>query len=256
MLSGVFLNNATRRYPAVVLGYGAARTLGIAHAGRTPVYISGRYFTVVGILGHADLVPTIDTGAFIGTDVATRLFSYADHPTTVYVRCDPRQVEAVRAVLARSADPTGPQNVQVSRPTDTLAAQAATQSSLDTLIVALGAVALLVAGVGIGNVMVIAVIERRTEIGLRRVLGATRRHIALQFLTEALLLSALGGVTGTAVGLAITVGYAQVEHTGFGVPSYAWYGGVVAALAVGAAAGLYPALRAARLAPTEALRYG
>jgi putative ABC transport system permease protein len=256
MVSGVFLNEATGRYPAVVLGYGAARTLGIAHAGRTPVYIGGRYFMVIGILGHADLVPTIDTGAFIGTDIAARLFNYADHPTTVYVRCDPRQVEAVRAVLARTADPASPQNVSVSRPTDTLAAQAATQSSLDTLIVALGAVALLVAGVGIGNVMVIAVIERRTEIGLRRALGAARKHIAAQFLTEALLLSALGGVTGTAVGLAITLGYARIQHTGFGVPPYAYYGGVLAALMVGAAAGLYPAVRAARLAPTEALRYG
>jgi putative ABC transport system permease protein len=254
MLSGVFLNNATARYPAVVLGYGAAKTLGIAAAGRMPVYIGGRYFTVIGILAHADLVPTVDTGAFIGVDVATRLFSYADHPTTVYVRCDPNQVEAVRAVLARTADPTGPQNVQVSRPTDTLAAQAATQSSLDTLIVALGAVALLVAGVGIGNVMVIAVIERRTEIGLRRALGATRRHIGLQFLTEALLLSTTGGIGGTLLGLAITVGYAQTQHTGYGMPSYAYYGGFLAALAVGTLAGLYPAVRAARLPPTDALR--
>jgi putative ABC transport system permease protein len=182
------------------------------------------------------------------------LFGYADHPTAVYVRCDPRQVEAVRAVLARTADPTAPQNVQVSRPTDTLAAQAATQSSLDNLIVALGAVALLVAGVGIGNVMVIAVIERRTEIGLRRALGATRRHIAAQFLTEALLLSTIGGVAGTLVGLAITIGYAEIQQTGFGIPGYAYYGGVLAALVVGTVSGMYPAVRAARLAPTEALR--
>jgi putative ABC transport system permease protein len=256
LLSGVFLNGATARYPAVVLGYGAARTLGISRAGTAVVYLGGRYFTVVGILAHADLVPTVDTSAFIGAPIAGQLFNYADHPTTIYVRCDPQQVESVRAVLARTADPASPQNVQVSRPTDTLAAQAATQSSLDDLIVALGAVALLVAGVGIGNVMVIAVIERRTEIGLRRSLGATRRHIGLQFLTEAVLLSTVGGAGGTLLGLAITVGYAGSQHTGFGVPSYAYYGGVLAAVAVGTVAGLYPAARAARLAPTEALRTG
>jgi putative ABC transport system permease protein len=254
MLSGVFLNDATARYPAVVLGFTAARTLGITTAGTAPVYLGGRYFTVIGILGHADMVPAVDASVFVGTAIARQLFNYADHPTTVYVRCDPRQVDAVRAVLARTADPASPQNVQVTRPTDTLAAQAATQSSLDTLIVALGAVALLVAGVGIGNVMVIAVIERRTEIGLRRALGATARHIAAQFLTEALLLSTIGGISGTLLGLAITVGYAQTQHTGYGVPHYAYYGGILAAITVGAIAGLYPAVRAARLAPTDALR--
>jgi putative ABC transport system permease protein len=196
----------------------------------------------------------VDTSAFIGSGIAAQLFGYTGRATTIYVRCDPNQVEPVRSVLARTADPSAPQNVQVSRPTDTLAAQAATQSTLNNLIVGLGAVALFVAGVGIGNVMVIAVIERRTEIGLRRALGATRQHIATQFPTEALLLSTIGGVAGTLLGLAVTLGYAQTQHTGYGMPAYAYYGGILAAIAVGAVAGLYPAARAARLAPTQALR--
>ncbi len=253
ILSGTFLTTAGSDFPTVVLGSVAARTLGMSQPGEQ-VYLGGVYFTVVGILGHADLVSTVDSSVFIGAPVAARMFSYTKHPTTIYVRCYADQVAAVRAVLAPTADPGSPQNVLVAHPTDTLAAQAAAQASFDNLIIALGAVALLVAGVGIGNVMVIAVIERRTEIGLRRALGATARHIGLQFLTEALLLSTTGGVTGTLLGLAITLGYARSQHTGLGVPAYAYYIGVAAAAVVGAAAGLYPAARAARLAPTEALR--
>jgi putative ABC transport system permease protein len=255
VLSGTFLTPATSNFPAVVLGYAAARNLGIpSAAGRPQVYLDGQYFTVIGILGHADLVSSIDTSAFVGIPVAKRLLGYTDHPTSIYVRTDPAQVEDVRAVLARTADPQSPQNVQVTRPTDTLAAQAAAKSSFNSLFVGLGAVALLVGGVGIGNVMVISVLERRTEIGLRRALGATRRHIGLQFLTEALALSAIGGVAGTIVGLLVTVGYAGIRHSGLGMPSYGYYGGIVAALVIGGLAGLYPAVRAARLSPTEALR--
>ena len=118
----------------------------------------------------------------------------------------------------------------------------------------LGAVALLVGGVGIANVMVISVLERRSEIGLRRALGATKGHVGVQFLAEALLLAVAGGLAGVVLGATVTAVYALGRGWSVVVPAPAMAGGLLAALAIGAVAGLYPALRAARLAPTEALR--
>ena len=144
--------------------------------------------------------------------------------------------------------------MQVSRPSDALEAKAAAEGAFTSLLLGLGAVALLVGGVGIANVMVISVLERRSEIGLRRALGATRRHIGAQFITESLLLGAAGGVAGALLGAVVTGGYAATQDLPAVVPPVALAGGVGAALAIGAVAGLYPALRAARLSPTEALR--
>jgi len=144
--------------------------------------------------------------------------------------------------------------VTVSQPSDALVARAKAKSALNGLFLGLGAVSLLVGAVGVANIMVISVLERRSEIGLRRALGATRRHVAEQFLAEALLLSALGGLAGTITGVAATAMYALTQHWLVQVPAEALYGGIGAALGIGAVAGLYPAMRAARLSPTEALR--
>jgi len=157
----------------------------------------------------------------------------------------------VAAVLPATVDPANPSVVAVSYPSDILKAEVAAKGAYNGLLLGLGAVALLVGGVGIANVMVISVLERRSEIGLRRALGATRRHVAEQFLAEALLLSVLGGTTA---GVAATVIYAVSQHWSVQIPAAAFYGGVGAALVIGAIAGLYPAMRAARLSPTEALR--
>ena len=163
-------------------------------------------------------------------------------------------IDDVASVLPGTVSPEFPEEVQVSRPSDALEARAAVNDAFTALFVGLGAVALLVGGVGIANVMVISVLERRSEIGLRRALGATRRHIWSQFLTESVVLGALGGLAGVLLGVLVTVGYASTRGWEAAVPPYALVGGFAAAVLIGAVAGLYPALRAARLTPTEALR--
>jgi putative ABC transport system permease protein len=252
---GTFLNGATARYPAVVLGAEAASLLGITNlAHPTQVWIGGHWFTVVGILNPVELLSPVDSMAFIGFPIAGQYFSFDGHPTSLYLRSVPSQVNAVAAVLPATVNPANPSVVAVSYPADILKAALITKGAYSSLFLGLGAVALLVGGVGIANVMVISVLERRSEIGLRRALGATRRHVAEQFLAEALLLSVLGGVAGTIIGAGATAIYAVSQHWSVQIPALALYGGIGAALVIGAIAGLYPSMRAARLSPTEALR--
>ena len=255
MSSGAFLNDATGRYPVAVLGAVAAQRLGVTTlTPDTAVWLGDRLFRVAGVIAPLPLAPDIDRSALIGYGEAAADFAADGSPTTIYVRAATDQVTAVQSVLGPTTNPAHPEEVQVSRPSDALQARAAADSAFTSLLLGLGAVALLVGGVGIANVMVISVLERRQEIGVRRALGATRAHVRRQFLTEALTLAAIGGVAGVVLGAAVTAVYASTQDERIVVPLTGVIGGVAASILVGAIAGLYPAMRAARLAPTEALR--
>ncbi|MFJ8582290.1 ABC transporter permease [Micromonospora sp. NPDC093277] len=253
LLAGRFLDGGATN--STVLGYDAATTLGVTNTGPdSQVWLDGRWFTVIGILKPVPLAPEIDRSALVSFAVATRLLGYDGHPSRIYLRADPDHVPEVHQVLAGTANPMNPSTVVVSRPSDALTAQLAVKDASGSLILGLGAIALLVGIIGIANIMIISVLERRTEIGLRRALGATRLHVAAQFLTESLVLSVFGGVAGIAVGIFITGVMARTHGWVVLIPSQALWGCGAVAVLSGAIAGLYPALRAAGIPPTDALR--
>jgi putative ABC transport system permease protein len=255
MRQGRFLNAATAREPVAVLGATAAQRLGIdrVYSGER-IWVGGQWFYVAGILNPSVLVPAIDSSVLVGFPAAGKYLGLDGHPATIYLRAQTSQVNAVWSVLAATANPENPSEVTISQPSAALTAQADAQSALNSLFLGLGAVALLVGGVGVANIMIISVLERRSEIGLRRALGATRGNIRTQFLSEAILLSLCGGAFGVALGALATAVYAHAKHWAVVIPAEAWAGGIAAATAIGVIAGLLPALRAARMSPTEALR--
>jgi putative ABC transport system permease protein len=255
LAQGRYLNAATATKPVAVLGAAAARRLGIGriHPGAR-IWVGGQWFYLAGILKPAALAPEIDTAILVGLEAAKTYLGYDGHPTTIYVRSHTDQVAAVQGVLGRTANPLAPNEVAVSQPSDALTARAEAEGAFNSLFLGLGAVALLVGAVGVANTMIVSVLERRSEIGLRRALGATRAQIRTQFLCEAVMLALLGGAAGVAAGALATTIYAQAKDWAVVIPTTAWTGGIGAAIAIGAIAGLFPALRAARLSPTEALR--
>jgi putative ABC transport system permease protein len=256
LAQGSYLNAATAREPVAVLGAGAAQLMGIDRIWPGErIWVGGRWFYLVGILNPATLAPPIDTSVLVGFPAAERYLGLDGHPSQIYVRTVNTQAAttAVDKLLGPQANPENPNQVGVSQPSDTLTAQADAAGAFDTLFLALGAVALLVGAVGVANIMIISVLERRQEIGLRRALGATKGQIRVQFLAEAVLLALVGGAAGDIAGAIATASYAQLKGWPTVIPAEAWVAGLAAALVIGALAGLLPAIRAARLSPTQAL---
>jgi putative ABC transport system permease protein len=251
---GRFLDPATDRYPTVVLGWDTALALGVDRTdGAVQLWLGRRWFTVIGVLDPVELAPELDRSALIGFPVAAAIDRRPPSPAEMYVRVDPQNVYAVGSLLPATVNPAQPENVAIARPSDALAARAYANAAFQGLFLALGGLALAVGGIGIANMMVLGVLERRSEIGLRRALGATTRHIAIQFLAEAMLIAVAGGVAGVLAGSAVTAVYASVRHWQIAIPATALLSGVAVSAAVGTLAGIYPAVRAARLTPTEAL---
>jgi len=261
---GNWLNNGTAREPVAVLGAVAALQLGIDRVfPDLRIWLGGQWFNVAGILNPAPLESDIDNSALIGYPAAQAYLGYvsvvggkehAGPPSTIYVRAATGHEAAVQSLLAQTADPEAPYEVNVSQPSDVLTARAAAAGAFNSLFLGLGVVALIVGAVGVANIMIISVLERRSEIGLRRALGATQRQIRTQFLGESILLAVIGGVVGVLAGVAATAAYADSKNWAVVIPAQAWSGGIAAAILIGALAGLTPAVRASRMPPTVALR--
>jgi putative ABC transport system permease protein len=261
---GAWLNPGTAREPAAVLGSGAAQRLGIDRIFPDQrIWLGGRWFNVAGILRPSPLATDIDTSALVGYPASQRYLGYlnivrgeqkAGPPSSIYVRAATGHEAAVQSLLAPTANPRAPDEVNVSQPSDVLTARAAAAGAFDSLFLGLGVVALIVGAVGVANIMIISVLERRSEIGLRRALGATKAQIRTQFLSESILLAVIGGVAGVLAGAAATAVYAGSKSWAVVIPVEAWSGGIASAILIGAFAGLMPAVRASRMPPTVALR--
>ena len=249
---GHWFTGAEQYFPTVVLGSSAAARLAIDDTG-VRVWVRDQWCVVVGILAPLPLAPDLDSTAMVPVAAAARYLAADGTSTSVYVRAPDTRIREISAVVPATAAPEHPDQVGVDRPTDALTAKLTADATLNRLLIGLAAIGLLVGGVGVSNTMIIAVLERRSEIGLRCSLGATRRVIGLQFLTESVLMSASGGALGVVLGYAVTIGYARWQGWQLSLPL--WVGAVAIAVTalVGSVAGLYPAVKASRESPTSAL---
>ncbi len=242
--------------PVADVGIGLARQMGI-DASDLPVtlFADGRIVTIVGLISRAPSDPAALASIVVPESAAVILWDRAGFKSqSMIVKTRPGAAQVVSAEVAAAVDPIDPTALVASAPPDPRAFRAQIQGNVSALFLGLAAVALAVGGLGIANMTLVAVLERTSEIGLRRAVGATRLNILLQFVLESGLTGLVGGIAGSCLGILVTVGVAFDKTWTVALPSWLVPSAPVIGLLVGVLAGLYPALRASSIEPVEALR--
>ena len=252
MASGRWFDDASAQLPTVVLGSNAAILLGAGVDQR--VWIGDSWWAVIGVL---DPVPgfaaQLNSSTFLAPGWAEK--QWPNLPIgQILANAYPGKVNAVTSVMAATVNPAKPTGVDVSQPTSYGMAQDFFLSMFANLALGLGGISLLVGGIGIANTMVVSVMERRGEIGVRRALGARTGQIGLQFVLEAGFIGLFGGVMGVGLGTYAVFCFAAYNAIQFAIPVWVLAAGPGLSILVGMLAGLYPSLKAARQSPTVTLR--
>ncbi|WP_132189886.1 MULTISPECIES: ABC transporter permease [Kribbella] len=238
----------------VVLGKNAAERLGINRIDSQPaIFLGDQAYTVIGILdsvsGRAELLDAV-----IMPNGAAKLAYDLEAPDAVEIRTAVGAAQLIAGQAPVAIDPNNPSALKVDAPPKQGGVRTGVESDLNALFLLLGAVALLVGGLGIANVTLLSVLERVSEIGLRRALGAARRHVAAQFLVESVIVGFLGGLLGTAVGVLLTVGVSWFRDWTPILDSRLSLGAPLLGAVIGLIAGTYPAWKASAIQPITALR--
>jgi putative ABC transport system permease protein len=245
-----------RRDHVAVIGIDVANDLGISRLETLPsLYVGENLFTVIGILDDAPRDRGLTSAVIIPYTIAAERFGVS-RPQRVVIETALGAASLIASQAATALNPNAPESLSVAAPSDPKSAKEGVQSDVNQLFLLLGLVSLVVGAIGIANVTLVTVMERTGEIGLRRALGASRRHIAGQFLAESVAMGVVGGIIGATVGILLVVGVSASRQwtpvLELWLPVVAPFVGAV----VGLLAGLYPSVRAARMEPVDALRSG
>jgi putative ABC transport system permease protein len=258
VINGRWLSAADNKLHAraAVIGAGLAKQYAFLRGENRTIRLNDTNFGVVGVLGPVALDPDLDNAVFVTQWAAKHVFATDGKPNQLYVRSTPKDTQATADAIPTAINLGGPDQVSTKVPSDVLKAASQADKTLQQTALFAGLLALTVGGLGIANVMSISVIQRSSEIGIRRAVGHSRSKIGLQFLLESLFVGILGGILGAAVGVGVVYLVSAFAHWVV-VIAYSripiWMG---LALIVSVVAGLYPSIKAARLEPLETLRLG
>ncbi len=227
-----------------VLGSSVATSLGLPSLSEQPaVFIGGQPFLVVGILRNDQRRPDALLSVMIPQSTAVRTWGYTPDGAQAIVATLPGAAGTVASEIPAVLHPNDPERVLATAPPNATLIRNAVNADLNDLFLILAGISLLIGMVGIGNTTLVSVLERTDEIGLRRSLGAQRRHIAGQFLIESGLLGILGGVIGCAIGVIAIVVVSTLRHWIPALDITVIALAPLAGMATGLIAGLYPALK-------------